>query len=29
VGAIRVEMANSLSDKNPDWYLHLTIGAEF
>ncbi|RLA60324.1 MAG: outer membrane protein assembly factor [Gammaproteobacteria bacterium] len=29
VGAIRVEMANSLSDKNPEWYLHLTIGAEF
>jgi translocation and assembly module TamA len=29
VGAIRVELANSLSDRHPDWYLHLTIGAEF
>lgn len=29
VGAVRVEFANSLSDDNPDWRLHLTIGAEF
>ena len=29
VGALRVEIANSLSDDNPDWYLHLNIGAEF
>jgi translocation and assembly module TamA len=29
VGAVRVELANSVSDENPDWYLHLSIGAEF
>ena len=29
VGALRVEIANSLSDDNPSWYLHLNIGAEF
>ena len=29
VGAIRVELANSLSKDNPDWQLHLTVGAEF
>jgi translocation and assembly module TamA len=29
VGALRIELANSLSDDNPDWYLHLNIGAEF
>jgi len=29
VGAVRVEFANSLSKDNPDWQLHLTIGAEF
>jgi translocation and assembly module TamA len=29
VGAVRVALANSLSDDNPDWYLHLNIGAEF
>jgi translocation and assembly module TamA len=29
IGAIRVELANSLSEDNPDWYLHLTVGAEF
>lgn len=29
VGALRLELANSLSDDNPDWYLHLNIGAEF
>ena len=29
VGAIRVEVANSLSKDNPDWQLHLTVGAEF
>jgi translocation and assembly module TamA len=29
VGAIRVELANSVSEQNPDWYLHLTVGAEF
>ena len=29
VGAVRVELANSLSDDNPDWRLHFTVGAEF
>ena len=29
VGAIRVEFANSLSDDNPDWRLHFSVGAEF
>lgn len=29
VGAIRVEVANSLSENDQDWQLHLTIGAEF
>tara|TARA_B110000503_G_scaffold12013_3_gene16230 strand:- start:45418 stop:47109 length:1692 start_codon:yes stop_codon:yes gene_type:complete len=29
VGAVRVELANSVSENNPDWYLHLTIGVEF
>ncbi|CAA0118331.1 Translocation and assembly module subunit TamA [Halioglobus japonicus] len=29
VGAIRFELANSVSEKNPDWYFHLAIGAEF
>jgi translocation and assembly module TamA len=29
VGAIRVELANSVSESNPDWYFHLTVGAEF
>ena len=29
VGAIRVELANSVSENNPSWYLHLSIGAEF
>src|SRR5690606_22446441 len=29
VGAVRVELANSVSEDNPDWYFHLTIGAEF
>ena len=29
VGALRIELANSLSEDNPDWYLHLNIGAEF
>lgn len=29
VGAIRVELANSLSEDDPDWQLHLTVGAEF
>lgn len=29
VGAVRVEVANSVSDENPDWYLHLSVGAEF
>ena len=29
VGAVRIEFANSLSDDNPDWQLHLTVGAEF
>jgi translocation and assembly module TamA len=29
VGAIRVELANNVSEDNSDWRLHLTIGAEF
>lgn len=29
VGAVRIELANSVSEKNPDWYFHLTVGAEF
>jgi translocation and assembly module TamA len=29
VGAVRFELANSVSEQNPDWYFHLTIGAEF
>ncbi len=29
VGAVRVELANSVSEDNPDWYFHLVIGAEF
>jgi translocation and assembly module TamA len=29
VGAVRVELAQDLSEDNPDWQLHLTIGAEF
>lgn len=29
VGAVRVELANSVSESDPDWYFHLTIGAEF
>jgi len=29
VGAVRLEVANSLSEENPDWQLHLNIGAEF
>lgn len=29
VGAIRLEVANSLSDNNPDWTVHINIGAEF
>jgi translocation and assembly module TamA len=29
IGAIRVEFANSLSEDNPDWRLHLAVGAEF
>tara|TARA_R110002049_G_scaffold9894_8_gene49395 strand:+ start:4648 stop:6423 length:1776 start_codon:yes stop_codon:yes gene_type:complete len=29
VGAVRFELANSVSEKNPDWYFHLAIGAEF
>lgn len=29
VGAIRVELANSLSEDNPDWYVHLRIGTQF
>jgi len=28
-GAIKVEVANSLSNDNPGWRLHLNIGAEF
>jgi translocation and assembly module TamA len=29
VGAVRVELANSLSEDNPDWRIHLSVGAEF
>ncbi|MCB1689838.1 MAG: outer membrane protein assembly factor [Halioglobus sp.] len=29
VGAVRVELANSVSEDDPDWYFHLVIGAEF
>lgn len=29
VGAVRVELANPISDDNPAWRLHLSIGAEF
>jgi translocation and assembly module TamA len=29
VGAVRVELAQDLSEDNPDWQLHLTVGAEF
>jgi translocation and assembly module TamA len=29
VGAVRLEIANSVSEDNPDWQLHLTVGAEF
>jgi translocation and assembly module TamA len=29
IGAIRIEFANSLSEDNPDWRLHLAVGAEF
>ena len=29
IGAIRVEIANSVSEPDKDWYLHLNIGAEF
>ena len=29
IGAVRVEFAQDLSEDNPDWQLHLTVGAEF
>lgn len=29
VGAIKIEIANSVSDDNPEWRLHINIGAEF
>jgi translocation and assembly module TamA len=29
IGAVRVELAQDLSEDNPDWQLHLTVGAEF
>lgn len=29
VGAVRAEIANSLSEDDPSWYVHLNIGAEF
>jgi translocation and assembly module TamA len=29
VGAIRLELANSLSEDNPSWRFHINIGAEF
>lgn len=29
VGAIRLELANNLSEEDPSWRMHLNIGAEF
>ena len=29
VGAVRLEFANSASDRDPAWRMHLNIGAEF
>ena len=29
IGAVRVDLAQDLSEDNPDWQLHLTVGAEF
>ncbi len=29
VGAVKVEIANSVSEDNPDWRFHINIGAEF
>ncbi len=29
IGAVRMELAQGLSEENPDWRLHLTVGAEF
>lgn len=29
VGAVRLEFANSISEDNPSWRMHLNIGAEF
>ena len=29
VGAIRLDLANPITDDNPDWRFHLSIGAEF
>jgi translocation and assembly module TamA len=29
IGAVRLEFAQDLSEENPDWRLHLTVGAEF
>ena len=29
VGALKLEIANSVSEDNPDWRFHINIGAEF
>jgi translocation and assembly module TamA len=29
VGALKIELANPISEKNPDWRFHINIGAEF
>tara|TARA_R110001599_G_scaffold241193_2_gene440780 strand:- start:3837 stop:5588 length:1752 start_codon:yes stop_codon:yes gene_type:complete len=29
VGAVKLEIANSVSEDNPDWRIHINIGAEF
>ncbi len=29
VGAIKIELANPVSEDNPDWRIHINIGAEF
>lgn len=29
VGAIKLELANSVSEDNPDWRIHVNVGAEF
>ena len=29
VGAIKLELANSISEDNPSWRIHVNVGAEF